>query len=463
MARTSLLDVRDFTVGWICGLLIEYVAALNVLDEIYDNVTGTLPIKNDHNIYTLGRIGKHNVVVVCLPAESPGLVSASTVEANIRTSFPSIQFSLMVGIAGGSPQAKNDVRLGDVVIGTKVVPYGFGKTTPHGFEHTGHALRPPDILLCRVNHFKYRTMVDLDLAQLIEERTRQLPSPIKHMFQRPEMSDRLYKSDYIHNEDCDCKTSSSQLSSHLVTREPRPSGGQLVVHSGTIASGDQLMKNAQTRDEWAKRFNTLCFDMESAGLTRGALTIRAIDNYADSHKNDQWHGYAAMAAAVCAAEFLKMVPVVDVPSRQPRITNEMREFMAVWLNEMKWSRDLSLGPTNDMTSLTMNAKLAALEERLVLLDRVEESIRAVNSKINLAMEKLQSFEAIHKRLFSFPEDLGSDILQLCPNKRPKEHPLYMDDNTFRYLVKPAKPPPPPKPARLRSRATLKGDAAPILH
>ncbi|PWY81757.1 purine and uridine phosphorylase, partial [Aspergillus sclerotioniger CBS 115572] len=402
MTRTPSLNIHDFTVGWICGLLVEYTAALSILDEIYHTVTGILPAKNDHNIYTLGRIGNHNVVVVSLPTDSPGIVSASIVEANIRTTFPSIQFSLMVGIAGASPQPKNDVRLGDVVIGTKVVPYLFGKTTPHGFEYTGYVPRPPDILLRRVNHMMYRCMVNLDIALLIEEKTRHLPNPLRRMFLRPEMADRLYISDYVHEEECNCQISSSPSPSHLISRDPRPPGPQLVVHSGTIASGDQVMKDARTRDELAKRFNILCFDMESAGLTRGALTIRGIDNYADSHKNDKWHGYAAMAAAVFAAEFLKMVPVGDVPvpNGPPNMTNEMR----VLIDEVRRIKD---GAANERTAiLAMNAKLGILEQRLGRLDQLEETIRNVESKVDLAMERLWSCEDIHNRVWASPGSEG---------------------------------------------------------
>ena len=452
MKRAPPPDIHDFTVGWICGLLIEYTAAINILDEIYHTITSVPPAKNDHNIYTLGRIGNHHVVVVCLPADSPGLVSACTVEANIRISFPSIQFSLMVGIAGASPQPKTDVRLGDVVIGTKVVPYLFGKTKPHGFEYTGHAPRPPDILLRRVNHMIYRTMVNLDIAQVIEERAQQLPFPLRHMFSRPEMSDRLYMSDYIHNDACDCLGPSAQVSPHLVPRDPRPLAAQLVVHSGTVASGDQVMKDARTRDELAERFNTLCFDMESAGLTRGALTIRGIDNYADSHKSDKWHGYAAMAAVVCAAEFLKMVPVSDVSNREPTITKEISMFV----DEMKWIREGLSGVANEQMAISaINTKLAVLEQRLDRLDRLEASIRTVDCNISLAVERLRRFEVFQARISARPGGLGGVLpssLGECPKERPH-------DNSCRYLLKPAKPAPPPKPAELRSKPIIKKDGA----
>lgn len=46
----------------------------------------------------------------------------------------------------------------------------------------------------------------------------------------------------------------------------------------------------------------LCFEIEAAGIATefSCIVIRGISDYADSHKNDAWHRYAAAAAAACA-------------------------------------------------------------------------------------------------------------------------------------------------------------------
>jgi nucleoside phosphorylase len=154
-------QVSDFTVGWVCALYKEYIAARCALDEIYEDEDegGVLKATGDNNKYSQGRVGCHHVVVTCLPAGSIGLVSASTVVASMRSTFPSIRFAFMVGIAGGSPRPTIDVRLGDVIIGTKVIPYRSGKETPYGFKHTVEGFRPPHILLSHVHHMKYRADV----------------------------------------------------------------------------------------------------------------------------------------------------------------------------------------------------------------------------------------------------------------------------------------------------------------
>ncbi len=91
------------------------------------------------NIYTLGRMGEHNVVIACLPAGQMGSNSAASEAVQMKSSFNAIRFGLMVGIGGGVPSTEHDVRLGDVVVSQPfreyggVVQYNFGKTTPSGF------------------------------------------------------------------------------------------------------------------------------------------------------------------------------------------------------------------------------------------------------------------------------------------------------------------------------------------
>lgn len=65
----------------------------------------------DPNTYTLGRIGKHHIVIACLPAGQYGACAATTVANNmVRTFSASLRFGLMVGIGGGIPSADHDIR-----------------------------------------------------------------------------------------------------------------------------------------------------------------------------------------------------------------------------------------------------------------------------------------------------------------------------------------------------------------
>lgn len=83
-----------------------------------------------------------------------------------------------------------------------------------------------------------------------------------------------------------------------VLREQRDNNTP-VIHYGTIASGNQVMKDVSTRDKLSHELGgVLCYEMEAAGLMNNfpCLVIRGISDYSDTHKNDGWQRYAAAAA-----------------------------------------------------------------------------------------------------------------------------------------------------------------------
>jgi hypothetical protein len=90
---------------------------------------------------------------------------------------------------------------------------------------------------------------------------------------------------------------------------------EIVVHYGTIASSNQVMKDGITRDRLSSELGgVLCFEMEAAGLMNSfpCLVIQGICDYADSHKNKRCQPYAAAAAAACAKEVLSVIPLAEV-------------------------------------------------------------------------------------------------------------------------------------------------------
>ena len=81
-------------------------------------------------------------------------------------------------------------------------------------------------------------------------------------------------------------------------------------HYGTITSGNTLVKDRKMREAMRKETGALCFEMDAAGLMADfpCLVVRGICDYADSHKNRKWQGYAAIAAAAFTKELLGYVP-----------------------------------------------------------------------------------------------------------------------------------------------------------
>jgi hypothetical protein len=54
---------EDYTVGWICPLEVEQIAAMEMLDEEHERLP---QLATDHNVYNLGSIAGHNVVIIGL-------------------------------------------------------------------------------------------------------------------------------------------------------------------------------------------------------------------------------------------------------------------------------------------------------------------------------------------------------------------------------------------------------------
>lgn len=61
-------------------------------------------------------MAKHNIVIAVLPHGKYGISSVISVARDMLHSFPNIRIGLLVGIGGGAPSSKHDIRLGDVVV-----------------------------------------------------------------------------------------------------------------------------------------------------------------------------------------------------------------------------------------------------------------------------------------------------------------------------------------------------------
>ncbi|KAL4947848.1 hypothetical protein BDW69DRAFT_177602 [Aspergillus filifer] len=68
---------NDYIVGWICAVSSEYLAAQLCLDAEHERPEHVS--RNDNNDYTLGRVGRHNVVIAVLPDGEYGISSAAGV------------------------------------------------------------------------------------------------------------------------------------------------------------------------------------------------------------------------------------------------------------------------------------------------------------------------------------------------------------------------------------------------
>ncbi|CAH0029964.1 unnamed protein product [Clonostachys rhizophaga] len=304
---------EDYTVGWICAIVKEYVAAQVFLDERYSGPDSVAC--NDTNTYTLGRMGRHKVVIAVLPDGEYGISAATGVAKDMLHSFPNVRIGLMVGIGGGAPSRKHDIRLGDIVVSAShgssggVFQYDFGKTIQdQKFCTTGFLNQPPTLLRCAV----------ADIRAKFEIEGHQIEAAIEAIL---ENKPTLRKNEVVHPvaDDEACVTTCGDGPPTLIARPKRTDEDENpTIHYGLIASANQLMKDALFRDQLAKEKDVLCFEMEAAGLMNQfpCLVIRGICDYSDTHKNKEWQGYAAMTAAAYAKDLLCCIPPTKVEAEK---------------------------------------------------------------------------------------------------------------------------------------------------
>ncbi|KAI9035634.1 uncharacterized protein KD926_003174 [Aspergillus affinis] len=326
-------DPKKYTVGWICALPVEFVAAQTFLDEEHGQPEFVHP--HDANGYKLGKIGPHNVVIATLPDGEYGTACAARVAANMLSSFPNIRIGLMVGIGGGAPSRTNDIRLGDVVVSAPrdgergVFEYDFGRTVQgKKFQVTRLLDQPPTILrsvvtVIQTDHRRKGHRIQEAVDAVLADNPR-----LKAKFQRPHpKTDRLFKSEIIYDPERQFNETSL-----VKRREREPHEDNPAIHYGTIASANQLMKDATIRDKLVEEKNVLCFEMEAAGLMNHfpCLVIRGICDYSDTHKNDAWQGYAAMVAAGFAKELLMEIAPnrVEVQRRIQELWRDITDLKA---------------------------------------------------------------------------------------------------------------------------------------
>ncbi|KAL2835584.1 hypothetical protein BJY01DRAFT_259136 [Aspergillus pseudoustus] len=332
-------DRNDFEIAIVCALPLEFDAIYSLLDEVWDKDYGR--IRGDENIYTHGRMGKFNIVLLVLP--SMGKVSAATTTTSLRLSYQRLSLVLVTGICGGVPfpNTGDEIVLGDVVISRHVVQYDLGRQYPDEFEvkdtvedRFGRA--PPNTrhLLAILQTLRAREKMESLAASYLEDIQRKAarkPRGSKYLY--PGASDdQLFEPSYQHRQDlspspslnaskkkirgssessgisCDqagCGVDKMIRRERVEQKKDLEKQGQTteaqvpLIFLGTIGSADTVMKSAEERDRIASQHGLIAFEMEGAGIwdETPCIIVKGVCDYADSHKNKNWQDFAAATAA----------------------------------------------------------------------------------------------------------------------------------------------------------------------
>jgi hypothetical protein len=260
-ART--LSRKDYSIGIICTLDVEGLAAKALLDENHDAVQRRI---GDENTYVFGKIGTHNVVIVCLPAGEMNSASAAAVATDLQRSFP-IKIALMVGLCEDAKEAwseQTNMSLESTVAGVHggMVPWDLDKMLRNVVPST-HVLDDPQRpLLDAVQDLNARRSLKYNGAGTYDE-------------------------------------------IGLVGHQGAEHGGG--TQSRRTYEGPRIDYGITQEDD-AQSFET--------EATFPCLVIPGVCDYADSQKNAAWtawlQGYAAEVAAATAKELILSMPAADV-------------------------------------------------------------------------------------------------------------------------------------------------------
>src|SRR6266566_308724 len=184
------------------------------------------------------------------------------------------RFVLMTGICAGDAQ---EVQLGDLIVAERVFTYDGGKFTRKGHQHDTRTYELNANLLGYLRMFdEWKTLVG------------SLERPV------------------------------SQL--HQIIRN------EVLCHIKSIASGNAVRADNPFKDVQVPVRNAVAIDMESAALGRVLhdhagipwLVVKGVCDYADTQKDDTYHGFAARASALYALSCIQDYVIEErLPLRLP--------------------------------------------------------------------------------------------------------------------------------------------------
>jgi hypothetical protein len=209
--------------------------------------------------------------------------------------------------------------------------------------------RPPKVLLTALATLQAHHLTeDSRIVEFVSNLQAKMAPHKATKFTRPTQEDCLFQVEYDHvaSDTCiDCDPSKLFLRPPREHQEP-------VIHYGLIGSANQVVKDSLRRDQLAQDLGVYCVEMEAAGLMNDfpCLVIRGICDYADSHKNKEWQGYAATVAAAYAKELLLVVPVDQVQSAPIA-----RDTLADYGERQEMKSVKSLTTKEEHSTLTFNS------------------------------------------------------------------------------------------------------------
>ncbi len=246
---------------------------------------------------------------------------------------------IMTGICAGW-EGKDDIQLGDVLVGTKAFNPDEGKLSVKGMEFETDPFRPRPWLVSQLNNFKedhnwfqniktprpisLRYHAELLLCQMIDNTVPFSKNPGVWESIKAYEIDGLKARDWLRSKGY--LTKADKLSKRGRDRQQEmrlQSSGELVprpdrefpkVHDGAFATGQRVVAVESAFSEYAQRVRSIrAIEMEVASLYQAVeeledvlyFAVKGVTDYATPQKDDQYRQYAAEASVHWTLAFLQ--------------------------------------------------------------------------------------------------------------------------------------------------------------
>lgn len=198
---------------------------------------------------------------------------------------------ILTGIAAGVPnpdKPRGHVRLGDVVVGDRVVKFDEVKIKDGMPEYEGSTPTPDSVLLSHARDLISRFIGREETPW--QEHIQGIVAT-KPLFARPADATDTFRLD-----------ASNRFGAHPL--QPERILGLPMPHLGPIGSSAALLKDAGLRKKLASEYGLKAIEMEGGGVAEAAwecgaryFIVQGICDYGDRDKKDTWQYYAALASA----------------------------------------------------------------------------------------------------------------------------------------------------------------------
>jgi nucleoside phosphorylase len=251
-----------------------------MLDELHQPL---IQHAEDANIYVLGRVCSLNIVLACLSGMDNKSAAVGAARLRLRNTFPCIQLVITAGTADAIT-GEEVIRRGDLVVDISGLPRG-----------------PVLNAIMAQDTDRPSCLEEIAMAGI-----KSLPENERQWFERPSADVRLEAV-------CDCDRwggmRCQECSSNPVVMQDRRDSDVPFVHYGLVATREEVVNQARPRACIGGTSHALCVETEAVEVLQSLLylAIGSISNYADSPKNDEWKGYAAMMSAAYVKSVLSTI------------------------------------------------------------------------------------------------------------------------------------------------------------